>query len=73
MLRYGRRVDKATHKRYLEYRERHEYFGSTAPVLDREAFLAADAEQRLLDDKGEARDEDEEARWLELSKQLFRD
>ena len=67
-------VDPATHHRYLEYRDRHEYFGSAAAVLDREEFLAADAEQRALDEKGEdARDDDEEVRWQELSKLLLRD
>jgi len=67
-------VDPATHRRYLEYRERHQYFGSTAPALDREEFLAADAEHLTLDQKGEdARDDEEEARWQELSKLLLRD
>ena len=67
-------VDPATHRRYLEYRERHQYFGSMGPPLDREEFLAADAEQLTLDQKGEdARDDEEEARWLELSKLLLRD
>ncbi len=67
-------MNPETHKRYLEYRERHEYFGSTAPVLPREPFLAADEEHRLLEAKGEdARDDEEEARWVELSKLLFRE
>ena len=67
-------VDPATHRRYLEYRERHQYFGDNAPALGREEFLAADAEHLPLDQKGEdARDDDEEARWQELSKLLLRD
>lgn len=66
-------MDQAAHKRYLEYRERHAYFASTAPILDRETFLAADAEHRALDAKGEARDDEEDARWEELSKQLLLD
>lgn len=70
---YGPRVDPDTHKRYLEYRDRHAYFGGTGPVLPRDEFIAADAEQRELDAKGERRDDDEEARYNELSKLLFRD
>jgi hypothetical protein len=66
-------VDPETHRRYLEYRERHVYFGGTTAMLTREEFLAADAEQRTLEARGEARDEDEEERWAELSKLLFRD
>ena len=33
----------------------------------------ADEEQRVLEAKGESRDDEEEARWAELSKLLFRD
>ena len=66
-------MDPETHKRFLEYRERHAYFGGTTALLTREQFLAADAEQRELEAKGERRDDDEEARWTELSKLLFRD
>ena len=66
-------VDPETHQRFLDYRDRHGYFGSTAPLLTREQFLAADAEQRELEAKGDRRDDDEEARWVELSKLLFRD
>lgn len=66
-------VDPETHRRYLDYRDRHGYFGATTPVLTREQFLAADTEQRALEAKGESRDDEEEARWAELSKLLFRD
>jgi hypothetical protein len=68
-----RSVDQATHQRFLEYRERHAYFAGVGPLLTREEFLAADAEQRALEAKGDARDDEEEARWAELSKLLFRD
>jgi beta-xylosidase len=68
-----RSVDPETHKRYLDYRDRHAYFGATTPILTREQFLAADAEQRELEAKGDSRDDEEEARWDELSKLLFRD
>ena len=70
---YGPVVDPETHRRYLDYRDRHAYFGGTTPILARDAFLAADEEHRLLDEKGERRDDDEEARFEELSKLLLRD
>jgi hypothetical protein len=70
---YGPVVDPATHQRYLEYRERHDYFGATTPVLGREPFIVADTEHRSLEAKGEARDDEEEARFNELAKLLFRD
>jgi len=66
-------VDRQTHKLYLEYRDRHGYFGATTPVLSQEQFLAADQEHRALEAKGETRDDDEDARFEELSKLLFRD
>jgi hypothetical protein len=66
-------VDRDTHQRYLDYRDRHAYFGSTKPVLSRDDFVRADNEQRVLEAKGEARDDEEEARYAELSKLLFRD
>jgi hypothetical protein len=63
------------HKRFLEYRERHGYFAkeSSAPRLSYEQFAALDAEQGALHAKGDARDDDEEARFAELTKLLFRD
>ncbi len=66
-------MDPETHKRFLAYREKHAYFGGSSPIIGRDAFLAADKEQRELDEKGERRDDDEEARYEELSKLLFRD
>ena len=66
-------MDPETHKRFLDYRDRHGYFGGTTALLTREQFVAADAEQRQLEAKGEGRDDEEEARWVELSKLLYRD
>lgn len=66
-------MDPETHQRYLAYRDKHGYFGSTGRLLGRDEFLAADKEHRELDAKGERRDDEEEARWNELSKLLFRD
>lgn len=69
-----RRVDPTTHKRFLEYRERHVYFGAKETILGPDEFAAADAEQRALEQKGEGgRDDEEEVRFAELSKLLFRD
>ena len=63
------------HKRFLDYRERYTYFGNKAnPQLTADAFVEADAEQRALEAKGEDnRDDEEEQRYAELSKLLFRD
>jgi hypothetical protein len=68
-------MDSAVHKRFLEYRERHLYFAkeSSAPRLSYEQFTAMDTEQSALHAKGDARDDDEEARFAELTKLLFRD
>jgi hypothetical protein len=67
-------VDRETHARYLEYRERHRYFGGSTKMLGAAEFEPLDREQRALDMKGEdARDDEEEARYVELSKVLFRD
>jgi hypothetical protein len=69
-------MDQSTHKRFLEYRERYIYFGAETgrPVLSADEFTAADAHQRTLAAMGEeGRDDEEEARFVELSRMLFRD
>ena len=67
-------MDPVVHKRFLEYRERFTYFGRRGMTqLDAASFSAADAEHRALDAKGDARDDEESARFVELSKILFRD
>jgi len=67
-------MDAETHKRFLDYRERHTYFGKSVPLLSMAEFETADREQRALAAKGEeARDDEEEARFSELSRVLFRD
>ncbi len=69
-------MDPATHKRFLEYRERYVYFGAETRrrCLTAAEFAAADAEQRTLEAMGEeGRDDEEEARFVELSRMLFRD
>lgn len=66
-------MDRATHQRFLEYRERHDYFGGSTPLLSNAEFLAADAEHAELEAKGEGRDDEEEVRFADLSELLFRD
>jgi hypothetical protein len=68
-------MDPTVHKRFLDYRERYLYFakGVKLPELKAAEFTAADAEHRSLEAKGDARDDEEEARFLELAKLLFRD
>ncbi len=68
------RKDPAVHKRYLEYRERHEYFGKATKLLGWVEFVPLDAEHNALDTKGEDnRDDEEAARFEELASVLFRD
>jgi len=67
-------MDPQTHKRFLDYRERFGYFGRAGmTILGPTEFEASDAEHRALAAKGDARDDDEEARFTELAKVLFRD
>jgi hypothetical protein len=67
-------MDPIVHKRFLDYRDRYSYFGRKGMTqLDAQAFAAADAEHRVLAAKGDARDDEESARFAELSKILFRD
>jgi hypothetical protein len=66
-------MDPILHKRYLDYRERHAYFGRRTRLLSAAEFEGADSEHRALGAKGEARNEEEQARFDELTKLLFRD
>ncbi|HZU83987.1 MAG TPA: hypothetical protein VE987_13760 [Polyangiaceae bacterium] len=68
-------MDPRVHRRFLEYRERFGYFAEpgAGAQLTYEQFVAADAEQRALEAKGDARDDDDEARFAELNRLLFRD
>lgn len=67
-------MDPQTHKRFLDYRERHGYFATPdQKMLSADEFTKLDAEHESLEQKGEQRDDEEEARWVELSKILFRD
>jgi hypothetical protein len=67
-------MDPVVHKRFLDYLERARYFAKPgARRLSQEEFTAADAEQRALATKGDSRDDEEEARFAQLSQSLFRD
>lgn len=66
-------MDPKQHRRFLDYREMHGYFGKNTKMLDAATFAAADDEHRALAAKGEARDDEEEARFAELAAVLLRD
>jgi hypothetical protein len=66
-------MDPATHKRFLEYRDRHVYFGAGKKRLSPDEFVQVDREQRELDAMGDRRSDEEEARFVELCALLFRD
>lgn len=65
--------DQRAHKRYLEYRERHGYFGKSERLLSLAEYGLLEPELTALDAKGDRRDDDEEARFEELARMLFRD
>jgi len=68
------RTDPAAHKRYLDYREKHVYFGKLTKQLSMAEFEALEAEFAVLEAKGEdARDDEEAERWAEVARLLFRD
>jgi hypothetical protein len=67
-------TDRQTHKRYLEYRERHGYFGKAEKLLTLAEYIPLEKELAELEAKGEdGRDDEEEARFAEVAKVLFRD
>lgn len=67
-------TDPKVHKRYLDYQERHAYFGKQQKPLTMAEFIPLDAEHGALDAKGEdGRDDEEEARFQEVCKALYRD
>jgi len=62
------------HQRYLDYRDRHGYFGAGKKQLTMAEFTPLDAECEALEAKGEdGRDDEEEARFVELCRVLYRD
>jgi hypothetical protein len=68
------RTDPAVHKRYLEYRDKHVYFGKLTKQLTMPEFAALEVEFLVLESKTEdARDDEEGERWEELARLLFKD
>jgi hypothetical protein len=65
--------DVRIHKRFLDYQERHVYFGRNIRLLAYEEFATLDTELAALDAKGVARDDEEEARFEELTEFLLLD
>ncbi len=66
--------DANVHKRFLDYRERHVYFGRAIRILDYEEYAKLEEEHRVLEQMGEdARDDEEEARFRALCIVLFKD
>jgi hypothetical protein len=66
-------MDRTLHKRYLDYRERHVYFGRMLPLLGAADFTALEAEAADLAGKGADRDDEEEARYAEVLRVLLKD
>jgi hypothetical protein len=66
-------MDRRVHKRYLDYRERHGYFGWKKPLLNAADYVRLDAEAEVLEAKGESRDDEEEERYAAILHVLLRD
>jgi hypothetical protein len=66
-------MDRRLHKRYLDYRERHGYFGRKLPLLSAADYTRFDAELADLAAKGEEREDEDEERYTELLRLLLRD
>ncbi len=67
-------MDRRVHKRYLDYRERHGYFGWKKPLLSAADYIRLDAEAEALAALGEeGRGDEEEQRYKDLLYVLLRD
>ena len=66
-------MDPTTHRRYLDYREKHGYFGRGRAMLGAAEFVALERELAELQSKGDAREDEEEARVAELLAILLQD
>jgi hypothetical protein len=66
-------MDRRLHKRYLDYRERHIYFGKHKPLLGAADFERLDGEAESLAAKGDERDDEEEERYALVLEVLLRD
>ncbi len=61
------------HSDYLDYRDRHVYFGQNKPPMTFEAFAPLELEWRELESLGDARSAEQELRYVELSQALHHD
>jgi len=66
-------MDRTVHKRYLDYRERHVYFGHKMPILSATDFTRLSAELAVLEAQGDDRDDEEEERRAALLHVLLKD
>jgi len=66
-------MDQSTHKRFLEYRDLHVYFGGKKPLLTAAEFTEADMTYAELFAKGDDRDDEEEVRFAEVANLIHRD
>jgi hypothetical protein len=65
------KIDPAQHKRFLDYRDLHVYFGSKKPAMGWDSFHQLDNEYKELVSR--KRDDEEEVRFEELGNLLHRD
>jgi hypothetical protein len=65
-------MERALHRRYLDYREMFVYFGRKIAILTAEEFTQADEELAALSAKGKNLDRKDENRKEELEALLFR-
>jgi hypothetical protein len=66
-------MDPKVHKRYLDYRDRHVYFGRKKAMMSGVDFEPLDAEYQVLLQKGESRDDEEDARFADVCSKLHLD
>jgi hypothetical protein len=66
-------MDRRVHQRYLDYRDRHVYFGWRKPLLGAEDYVRLDAELEALTAQGEERDDEDEERYAALMHVLLMD
>jgi hypothetical protein len=64
------RIEPAQHKRFIDYRELHQYFGAKSQPMPWDSFHLLDNEFRELENR--KRDDEEEVRFEELGMLLHR-
>ena len=66
-------MDRETHQRYLDYRERHAYFGASTKLLPPAEFETLDREHAALAAREAELDDEERVRFEEVATLLLRD